>query len=203
MTEPNYKASDLPFPPHWINEYLYKQLSKYEGINMSEGAGINGVVPIFAVTPTNTEEIYKNLTQSIPVEQPLLIQYDRLIRFRTNSFYPRKREQLLYYLYSTDLATVNYANILISQLLDREDASAQDLNNYDSSLSLTRNVFFHATRVYQADETRDVIELASARTVFINKLIIEYDYHANWGELVADPNKPGTLKRDDTQNDFK
>ena len=203
MTEPNYKASDLPFPPHWINEYLYKQLSKYEGINMSEGAGINGVVPIFAVTPTNTEEIYKNLTQSIPVEQPLLIQYDRLIRFRPNSFYPRKREQLLYYLYSTDLATVNYANILISQLLDREDASAQDLNNYNSSLSLTRNVFFHATRVYQADETRDVIELASARTVFINKLIIEYDYHANWGELVADPDKPGTLKRDDTQNDFK
>jgi hypothetical protein len=203
MTEPNYKASDLPFPPHWINEYLYKQLSKYEGINMSEGAGINGVVPIFAVTPTNTEEIYKNLTQSIPVEQPLLIQYDRLIRFRPNSFYPRKREQLLYYLYSTDLATVNYANILISQLLDREDASAQDLNNYNSSLSLTRNVFFHATRVYQADETRDVIELASARTVFINKLIIEYDYHANWGELVSDPDKPGTLKRDDTQNDFK
>ena len=203
MTQPNYKASDLPFPPHWINEYLYKQLSKYEGINMSEGAGINGVVPIFAVTPTNTEEIYKNLTQSIPVEQPLLIQYDRLIRFRPNSFYPRKREQLLYYLYSTDLATVNYANILISQLLDREDASAQDLNNYDSSLSLTRNVFFHATRVYQADETRDVIELASARTVFINKLIIEYDYHANWGELVADPNNPGKAKRDDTQNDFK
>jgi hypothetical protein len=186
-----YKASDLPFPPHWINEYLYKQLSKYEGINMSEGAGINGVVPIFAVTPTNTEEIYKNLTQSIPVEQPLLIQYDRLIRFRTNSFYPRKREQLLYYLYSTDLATVNYANILISQLLDREDVSAQALNNYPSDLSLTRNVFFHATRVYQADETRDVIELASARTVFINKLIIEYDYHANWGT----PN--------DTQNDFK
>jgi hypothetical protein len=186
-----YKASDLPFPPHWINEYLYKELSKYEGINMSEGAGINGVVPIFAVTPTNTEEIYKNLTQSIPVEQPLLIQYDRLIRFRTNSFYPRKREQLLYYLYSTDLATVNYANILISQLLDREDASAQALNNYESNLSLTRNVFFHATRVYQADETRDVIELASARTVFINKLIIEYDYHANWGT----PN--------DTQDQFK
>jgi len=98
---------------------------------------------------------------------------------------------LLYYLYSTDLATVNYANILISQLLDREDASAQDLNNYQSDLSLTRNVFFHATRVYQADETRDVIELASARTVFINKLIIEYDYHSNWGT----PN--------DTQNQFK
>ena len=196
MTEPIYKASDLPFPPHWINEYLYKQLSKYEGINMSEGSGVGGIVPIFAVTPTNTEEIYKNLTQSIPVEQPLLIQYDRLIRFRPNSFYPRKREQLLYYLYSTDLATVNYANILISQLLDREDAAAQDLNTFirdESTLSFPQNVFFHSMRVYQADETRDVIELASARTVFINKLIIEYDYHANWGAT-------GTSS---SQNEFK
>jgi hypothetical protein len=151
---------------------------------MSEGSGVGGIVPIFAVTPTNTEEIYKNLTQSIQVEQPLLIQYDRLIRFRPNSFYPRKREQLLYYLYSTDLATVNYANILISQLLDREDAAAQDLNTFirdHSTLDLPHNVFFHSMRVYQADETRDVIELASARTVFINKLIIEYDYHPTWG----------------------
>jgi hypothetical protein len=178
-----YKASDLPFPPHWINEYLYSQLSKYEGINMSQGAGINRVVPIFAVTPTNTEEIYKNLLQSLPVEQPLLIQYDRLMRFKPDPFYPRKKEQLLYYLYSSDLATVNYANILISQLLDRQDASAQDLNNFirdESTLGFEKNVFFHNIKVYQADETRDVIELASARTVFINKLIIEYDYHATW-----------------------
>jgi hypothetical protein len=191
MTDTVFKASDLPFPPHWINEYLYTQLSKYDGINMSvppsnpeDPPGFGKIIPIFAVTPTNTEEIYKNLTQSIPVEQPLLIQYDRLIRFRPNSFYPRKREQLLYYLYSTDLATVNYTNILISQLLDREDAAAQDLNTFirdESTLSFPQNVFFHSMRVYQADETRDVIELASARTVFINKLIIEYDYHANWG----------------------
>ena len=186
MTDTVFRASDLPFPPHWINEYLYKQLSKYEGINMSEGQpGSGQMVPIFAVTPTNTEEVYKNLLQSFPVEQPLLIQYDRLIRFRPNSFYPRKREQLLYYLYSTDLATVNYANILISQLLDREDAAAQDLNTFirgESTLDLAHNVFFHSMRVYQADETRDVIELASARTVFINKLIIEYDYHPTWGK---------------------
>jgi hypothetical protein len=197
MTKP-YKAADLPFPPHWINEYLYSQLSKYEGINMSQGAGINGVVPIFAVTPTNTEEIYKNLLQSLPVEQPLLIQYDRLMRFKPDPFYPRKKEQLLYYLYSSDLATVNYANILISQLLDRQDASAQDVNNFirdESTLNFRKNVFFHSIKVYQADETRDVIELASARTVFINKLIIEYDYHALWGEYQGE-NKPRTSDQD-------
>lgn len=179
-----FKASDLPFPPHWINEYLYKQLSRYEGINMSQGSGSQSVVPIFAVTPTNTEEIYKNLLQSVPVDQPLLMQYDRLMRFRRSPFYATKKEQLIYYLYSTDFATVTNANIVISQLLDREDAAAQDLNNFikdESSLSLPHNVFFHNIKVYQADETRDVIELASARTIFVNKIIIEYDYHANWG----------------------
>jgi hypothetical protein len=41
-----------------------------------------------------------------------------------------------------------------------------------------KNIFFHNTRVYQADETRDIMELASARTVYSNKLIIEYDYHS-------------------------
>jgi hypothetical protein len=39
------------------------------------------------------------------------------------------------------------------------------------------NILFHSTRVYQADESRDVAELASARTLFVNKLIVEYDYH--------------------------
>jgi hypothetical protein len=185
MTKP-YKAIELPYPPHWINQFLYHELSQYEGINISESA--NGIVPIFAVTPTNTEDIYKNLLQSVPVEQPLMIQYDRLMRFRPNSFYPTKREQLIYYLYSTDIATVNNANILISQMLDREDAAAQDVNEYSALNPISRNgqtvscnVFFHNIKVYQADETRDVLELASARTVFVNKLIIEYDYHSKWG----------------------
>lgn len=180
------KASELPYPPHWINAYLYNELSQYDDINMSQSA--TGLVPIFAVTPTNTEEIYKNLLQSVPVEQPLLIQYDRLIRFRPSPFYATKREQLIYYLYSTDIATVNNANVVISQLLDREDAAAQDLNAFSIDNPITRNgqtincnVFFHNVKVYQADETRDVLELASARTVYINKLIIEYDYHSNWG----------------------
>jgi hypothetical protein len=183
------KALSLPFPPHWVNAYLHEKLSEYDDINMSLGSGIGGIIPIFAVTPTNTEEIYKNLLQSIPVEQPLLIQYDRLLRFSQNTMYATKKEQLLYYLYSTDIATVNNANIVISQLLGREDASAQDVNKYSSENPLTLNrqevncnVFFHRFKVYQADETRDVLELASARTVFVNKLIIEYDYHAIWAD---------------------
>ena len=178
-------AADLPFPPHWINRYIYEKLSEYDDIGVD---ATQQLVPIFATTPTNIEEIYNNVLQSTTVAEPLLIQYDRLIRFRPSPFYPHKREQLLYYFYSTSIANVNNANIVISQLLDREDAAAQDLNQWaiekqegPNPLPHDLNVFFHNIKVYQADETRDLIELASARTMFINKLIIEYDYHTKDG----------------------
>jgi hypothetical protein len=181
------KATDLPFPPHWINRYLYEKLGEYDDIGIDS---TQQLVPIFAMTPTSTEEIYKNVLQSSTVEQPLIIQYDRLMRFRPTPFYARKREQLMYYLYSTSIANVNNANIVISQLLDREDAAAQDVNEWSSQNPMIRNgeevgcnVYFHNIRVYQADETRDLVDLASARTVFINKLIIEYDYHPVWNDV--------------------
>jgi len=197
------KATDLPFPPHWINSYLYAKLAEYEDIGID---ATQQLVPIFAMTPTSTEEIYRNVLQSSTVEQPLIIQYDRLMRFRPTPFYARKREQLMYYLYSTSIANVNNANIVISQLLDREDAAAQDVNDWaaanSGSLNVPHNVYFHNIRVYQADETRDLVDLASARTVFINKLIIEYDYHAKWVDAeYNDPEDPKRITNPDEQQE--
>jgi hypothetical protein len=172
-------AKDLPYPPHWINAYVFNELAKYDDIGVSNQSQLT---PIFATSPTNTEEIYKNVIQSTTISEPLVIIYDRMMTFRPTTFYPHKREQILYYLYSTNLANVNNANIVISQLLDREDAAAQDLNSwasgYVSPQGLDYNVYFHNIKVYQAQESRDVLDLASARTMFVNKLIIEYDYHA-------------------------
>lgn len=180
------KAINLPYPPRWINNYIVNQLREYEDINVSDGTG-GFVAPIITSTPSNTEEIYKQLLQQAQVGQPLLIQYDRLMRFRPSSLYPIKKEQLLYYLYSTSLENVNNAMIVISQLLDREDAAAQDVNAWSianpqsvNGQQLPYNVYFHNIKAYQADETRDLVDLASARSVYVNKLIIEYDYHAKW-----------------------
>lgn len=179
------KALHLPYPPRWVNAYVFDKLSEYEDIGVS---ATQQVTPIFATGPTNTEEIYKQTIEATNISQPLIIQYDRLMRFRPSPFYGTKREQLLYYLYSTSIENVNNANIVISQLLDREDAAAQDLNDWAAnnpqfvgSEEIPYNVFFHNIKVYQADEARDVLELASARTIFVNKMIIEYDYHAKDG----------------------
>lgn len=167
-------VADLPYAPKWINSYIYNELSQYDDIGVS---AVSQLTPIFATSPTNTEDIYKNVVESTNIDEPLVIIYDRLMTFRPTPLYPHKREQLLYYLYSTSLANVNNANIVISQLLDREDAAAQDLNAWCSNTQEGFNVFFHNVKVYQAQEARDVLDLASARTIFVNKLIIEYDYH--------------------------
>jgi hypothetical protein len=169
------KIKDTAFPPFFINQYVIGQLELF-GIL----AGTEQMTPIFPTAPINIEEVFKNYIGAPGIDDPVLIQYERLIRFRPGPFYRRKREQLIYYLYCTDLSKIMDSHRIITDALDREDSAGQDINAFCADLSTSDsqfNIFFHNVRVYQADETRDVLELASARTVYANKLIIEYDYH--------------------------
>ena len=171
-------VSETGFPPTFVNNFITSELKKFGILS-----GAEQMTPIFPTSPTNIEEVFKNYISAPGVDDPLLIQFERLLRFRPNSFYRHKREQLVYYLYSTNLTKVLDAHRIISECLDREDASAEDLHAWALSNDPLApgkdgiNVKFHNFKVYQADETRDVLELASARTVYANKLIIEYDYH--------------------------
>lgn len=175
MAGPN-DVRQLPYPPIWVNEYIKNELLKYDFTN----------IITLPSTPSAIDDIYKNTTGSYP---DLAIQYDRLFRFRRSPFYPMKCEQLLYYIYSTHADKIYDAMIIISQLLDRSDAAAEDLNRWciakqssadpirDTVVSIPYNVYFHDIKVYQLEETRDLGELASIRGLTLNKLIIEYDYH--------------------------
>ena len=182
-----YSLKTTGFPPFFINQYVIEQLKEFGILS-----GFEQMNPIFPTSPTNIEDVFKNYVGAPGVGDPILIQYERLLRFRTGPFYPRKREQLIYYMYCTDLSKINNAHRIISSALDREDSAAQDVNLYCAEVStvdLPFNIFFHNVRVYQADETRDLLELASARTVYTNKIIIEYDYHVK--NTIDDPDNPG------------
>jgi hypothetical protein len=178
--------TDTGFPPTFLNRYILSELAFYGLVANSDllTPEVNPMVP--AQIPTNIEDLYNDSIQIRQTESPVLIVYDRLMRFRPTPFYAHKREQLIYFIYSTDVGKLIDSVRVISNALDREDASAQDVNSYSISnpilnssgqVSIPYNIYFHNTRVYQADESRDVAELASARTLFVNKLIIEYDYH--------------------------
>ncbi len=177
-----YNVKTTGFPPNFLNKYINAQLADFgllvTGPNEFEQAGLDPMIP--AQFPTNIEDLYNDALAIRTESSPILIVYDRLIRFRPNPFYRRKREQLIYFLYSTDVGKLIDCVRVITDALDREDAAAQDINAWmieNKNVLPPLNVFFHNLRVYQADESRDVAELASARTLFVNKLIVEYDYH--------------------------
>jgi hypothetical protein len=114
--------------------------------------------------------------------------YDRMFKMNRKSFPHIKCEQLLYYFYATQensITNMIQVTEIIYRLLDRFDESAEEINSWCSNRrvdlgadGLIDNIFyFHNFRVYQLEETRDIIDFGTARTYAGNKIIIEFDYH--------------------------
>lgn len=179
---------DLPFPPIWINEYIKEELNKY-GFSVLTIPSSPNAIDDLTKNRVDIPQQYDEDGNPLSVQWDIAIQYDRLLRFRRNAFYPMKCEQLLYYVYSVPSKIID-AGIIISQLLDRSDAAAEDLNRWcmakqngdspiiDLAVPITHNVYFHDIKVYQLEEVRDLTELAALRGLTLNKFVIEYDYHS-------------------------
>ena len=179
---------DLPFPPIWINEYIKEELNKY-GFSVLTIPSSPNAIDDLTKNRVDIPQQYDEDGNPLSVQWDIAIQYDRLLRFRRNAFYPMKCEQLLYYVYSVPSKIID-AGIIISQLLDRSDAAAEDLNKWcmakqngdspiiDLAVPITHNVYFHDIKVYQLEEVRDLTELAALRGLTLNKFVIEYDYHS-------------------------
>jgi len=173
----------ISYPPIFINEYLKEKLD------------MNGRVPMpfFPTMPTDLH----SLTESFP--DGMFAVYDRMFKMRRKAFPHIKCEQLLYYFYAlTEDAVENLIEMTqkIQDLLDNGDESAQDLNAWIASKAsgtvvvdgVTHNKvtfdgkdflmpFFHEFKIYQLEETRDIIDFGTARTYAGNKIIIDYEWH--------------------------
>ena len=171
-------ANDSPLntPVLWINKYLEDQIPLLTDIE----------VPLFPSTPS----VLDDLTGSFP-EGGVMGTWDRLIKMNRKGFPHIKCEQLLYYFYATAENTIeNMVKIQESvfRLMDRFDETAEEINNWcsnrqinlgtDQIPDLIDNMFyFHNFKVYQLEETRDIIDFGTARTYGGNKIIIDFDYH--------------------------
>jgi hypothetical protein len=174
--------NETGFPPTFVNAFINSELKEF-GLMPT---GPEPFQPFFpAQLPENVEGIYDGTPFIRNNPDTTVIIFDRLIRFRPSPFYRHKREQLVYFIYSPSLSKLIDTTRVIIECLDREDAAAQDLNLWisqndvldDNGDPIPKNVFFHNIKVYQLDESRDILELSSARTLGLNKLVIEYDYH--------------------------
>lgn len=177
----------ISYPPIFINAYLQQKLGPEFG-----------AVPMFPTVPQDFD-VANNLTIDSLTEgagrfsfQGQLAIYDRMFKMRRKPFPHIKDEQLLYYFYATreqSVPSLMFMTQAIQDLLDRGDESAQDLNTWIAENLLNANgiyevdeveflpVYFHDIKIFQLEETRDIIDFGTARTYAGNKIIIDYCYH--------------------------
>ena len=175
------------YPPAFINAYLRDKVSEYFKDNPLDGFEGDFTIPFFPTSPTDITA----LTERFEANDKFAV-YDRMLKMRRSPFPHIKSEQVLYYFYATGENPIPFIVELTQQiqdLLDREDESAEELNAWIkakqlSSSPLTNDsgeilpmVYFHRLRIYQLQETRDIIDFGTARTYAGNKIIIDYDWH--------------------------
>jgi len=163
----------LNTPVLWINKYLQSKIELLTDIE----------TPFFPSTPSTIND----LTQYFP-DGGVMATWDRLIKMNKKGFPHIKCEQLLYYFYATaDNSVENMIQIQESvlRLMDRFDETAEEINAWcanrkirlDQNTIIDNMFYFHNFKVYQLEETRDIIDFGTARTYGGNKIIIDFDYH--------------------------
>jgi hypothetical protein len=186
----------LNTPVLWINKYLQAKLPEFVkpigGVNTTLQPGIG--VPLFPSMPSSIDNLTEQWVTIDDVRYPysgVMATWDRLIKMNRKGFPHIKCEQLLYYFYATE-ADVTEIMVQVQEavlrLMDRFDETAEEINNWCSNRQinlgtqqnpvLVDNMFyFHNFKVYQLEETRDIIDFGTARTYGGNKIIIDFDYH--------------------------
>ena len=187
----------ISYPPIFINDYLSEKILTDPRFELN--------MPFFPVAPSDIDQ----LTEFFP--EGMYAVYDRMFKMRRGPFPHIKSEQLLYYFYKMfgDPELLIETTQAVSDLLDRGDESAQDINSWISS-KLTVNasgqsvyekpngdnkvkeylpIYFHEFKIFQLEETRDIVDFGTARTYAGNKIIIDYTYHsAGYSDSVSSYN---------------
>jgi hypothetical protein len=175
-------------PVLWINKYLQEKITEVLKAQLDENESFGASFPLFPSTPSTIDDLTEYFAEST---QGVAATWDRLIKMNRKSFPHIKCEQLLYYFYATGANPVEKMIMIqesVLRLLDRFDESAEEINNWCSNrqinvgtqndpILLDNQFYFHNFKVYQLEETRDIIDFGTARTYGGNKIIIDFDYH--------------------------
>lgn len=176
------------YPPIFINDYLAEKLP----VILGPSRFTSNLMRFFPTAPTDLEA----LTETFPeASTDVFAVYDRMFKMRRGPFPHIKDEQLLYYFYKmhSDSEALILATQVVQDLLDRGNESAEELNAWirtkiDPVTQLYKGeflpVYFHDLKIFQLEETRDIVDFGTARTYAGNKIIIDYRYHPR-GHVVS------------------
>jgi hypothetical protein len=155
--------SDFAYPPKVINSYLWDTMKSIEpSLNKVYG----NIIPFFPLSDAASgSKSWEN--------KPYII-YDRIMKTTESPFYPIKKDHILYALKANEINTIEWGTA-IQYILDRQDDSAQDINEWNRNQTEPKEIYFHSLRVFQMDSSipRDF----SSRPYYITEFIINAEYH--------------------------
>lgn len=153
------------FPPAIINAYVWEQFTQ-NAPNFV--APYQGITPIFPVRD--------NMGGNYPWGSRPYIIYDNMARIRTSRFYGIRKEQLFYSIRG-DVPEIFTVRDLITDILDRADDTAKDINHFAGENLENPLIFFHDFKVFQMSNTNEKTDAVSNRQYYTTEMIIEYQYH--------------------------
>lgn len=164
----------LAVPPLAVNGYLWDTMKRLDP-TLSQTKNYGNKIPFFPIADSASgQKQWEN--------KPYFI-YDRVFRFASSPFYPKKRESFLYYLKAKPVESLQWSAAL-QLILDREDDSAKDINDWirnQENGSDEYPVYFHTLRVYQARSgsptSEGMLREESSRPYNITEFMIDVCYH--------------------------
>ena len=153
------------FPPAIINSYVWAQFEENAPVFSAQ---YGSIVPIFPV--------YDAKAGDASWGNKSYIVYDNMARVRSGVFYGVRKEQLVYSIRG-DIPEIFALRDLITDVLDRGDDTAKDINEYAGENLENPYIFFHDFKVFQQDFTNEKTDKHSTRQFYSTDLIIEYQYH--------------------------
>lgn len=132
-------------------------------------------IPIYPVTNAGTE-LPETTNPNL-----LTIIYDDFIKQRSGNmryFYPMKSIQSRFKVTTDDYSITRMITNRMVEIIDREDAAAEDINNWCKTFYGGRQRFkLHCVNAYQTSYMKDATNLDDQRNVFSQDIIIKADYH--------------------------
>ena len=161
---------DLALPVKALNGYFWDTMLRIEP---TFATSYKGITPIFPLSDAASGAATWG-------DKPYIV-YDRMIRFTREPFPYIKREHILYSLKAGEEDTMMWGAAM-QYILDREDDSAQDINEWNRNRSNPYHVYFHTTRAYQAGSAASATGGAksrdfSNRPFYVTRFMVNCEYH--------------------------
>lgn len=157
------------YPELAINKYVWEQFHISPSMSATYVSHA-GIIPFFPVSD--------NVSGTTKWEDKTYIIYDSFIKPRTFNryFYPIKSGQMMYSI-KGKLEDIYKWRDFISNVLDREDVAAKDINSYAGININNYDLGFHCINVFQANYIGNTTESSGTKKTYSTNLIIRYDYH--------------------------